>query len=1284
MGYLFAVITVLLINPVVFAQGVLINEYMTGNLAAIADEDGRYPDWFELYNNSFDPVSLNGWTICDHPSDTLPWPIPNFELSAFQRVLFFASAKNKGQLAPFNETVIRPGDPCRYLVPASEPAFGWYWPDINDSDWQRGRLSLGYGDGDDSTIVPATTSLYIRIDFNVDNVSDLEYAILHADYDDGFVAYVNGEEVARANVGGLPPRFDSTSVDEHEAVMWAGGRPELFFVPTIGALVRQGRNVLAIQVHNSDPASDDLSIIPFFTLGLKRQPVVTRDPVEALRGFLLQMHTDFKLAGENDTLILRRGDGTVVDEVIVQDVPSNMSRGRAPDGSNDWRIFQIPTPGEPNPLVGGTVVTPKPLMSPLPGFYTTPITVTIRDTITQANIYYTLDGSTPDESSIFYTGPFVLDTSCVVRAVARIPGELLSPDRVRSYIIGPRPTLPVISLSMKPDDLWNPETGMYVLGPTYDPLPPFRGANFWQNWERPVHVEMFETNGLEAFEVDAGLKIHGGWTRSFPQKSLRIMARAKYGDPNIAYRVFPDWSFDKFESLVLRNGGSDWDHAIFRDDLLTGLMREDFPYISAYRPAIIYLNGAYWGILNIRQQMNEQFVAERRNVDPSEVDEFEIWGEKVNGEWDAYTELVEFFNTRDLSLADNYRIAEEMVDIDEFIKYNAVNIYVDNGDWPGNNNRLFRIRRPGEKWHWFLLDLDFGFGLHADSSWVHNSLADALDPDGPVWPNPPYATLYLRKLCENPIFRAKFINGFANLMNFQFKPDNVLRHMNEKKATIQGEVERHLVRWDRNLAEWEEKVATIPPFAHNRPAAMRQFLEERFNLPGHASITLSCNPPVGGDIKINGRNIIPTGWSGIYFRTVPIVLDAVPLPGYRFIGWTGGSASTDSRITITLDNDRSLTAIFALAPGLVGLPVINEINYHSLDSFDTGDWVELYALDGEVNLSDWSLSDQDSTHHYVFPIGTTIPSGQYLVVAEDTMKFHRFFPGMNNVLGNMGFGLDGNGDQVRLLSSRLETIDSVRFNDIPPWPGEADGLGATLELIDPALRNEDSTNWRASLVRNGSPMASNRYNQPGQFQLLSPPDGASVRNDSVLVRWSKSVDNDPGDTVRYVIEWSRTGNFPASSAPTLDTFTYITDVPANLARVSHVTDGLPEGMTIFWRVRAMDTRNFTTIAAPGDSGWSFTINLPVLPTEFGLRPVFPNPFNSRVTVTVDVAVAGEVSLAFYNLLGQVVYANRSVMQAGSHKFFFPSVGEDHMASGIYWVRVSQADKSAIAKLVLVR
>jgi hypothetical protein len=1269
-----------------YGQDVVINEFMSSNQRAVADDEGKFPDWFELYNRAASPVSLSGWTITDHPTDTSRWQLPPVTLAPSEHILIWASGSTDFQPARFHETVIQPGDGCRYVIPTSEPDQSWTWPNIDDNSWTYARLSLGYGDGDDTTQIPQCGSVYVRMSFHIADSASIRYGLLHLDYDDGFVAYMNGVEIARRNIHGLPPTFDSLALDDHEAQMYEGGLPELFRIDNLPSLIHPGRNVLAIQLHNASSHSTDLSLIPFFTIGTESSPPNPRGMPAAIVGIAIPYHASFKLGGGSDTLLLKRDDGTTADSVFVRDMPSDISFGRAPDGSDVWKLFRPPTPGNPNSATGGNIATPRPRIDPPAGFFAGPVTVTLTNDSASAQIFYSLDGSPPNERDHLYTGPFQLDTSTVVRIMAQIPGELPSSDRVTSYIIGPPPTMPIASLSIHPLHLWDPETGIYVLGPNYDPNPPHRGANYWQDWERPVHIEFFEMDGSVGFEQDAGVKIHGGWTRYFPQKSLRLLARSKYGAGSINYRFFPNRDYTRWESILLRNGGSDWDHTMFRDALMTGLVADEDIDISAYRPSIVYINGAYWGIQNLREVMNEHYVAQRYDVDADSVDVMEIWGgPPMSGDREAYWAMQEFLSTHDLSDPTNYRQAREIIDIPKFITYSVTNIYVNNGDWPGNNNRFYRIKRPGAKWTWFLIDLDFGFGLHDTSGYRYNSLADALDPNGTSWPNPAYATFHLRKLCESPQFRYDFINGFADLINFRFRPDLVLRQLDEKKTALLPEIDRHLARWDRDHQEWDAKVEEERPFIQNRPEFMRQFVIDEFNLPGAATLTLESNPTAGGEIFINGRLAPTSPWSGVYFQGVPISLEARPASGYRFSGWTGGIAGMERRVVFGLPGDRTITALFTRDTGVHGIPVINEINYHSALDFDTGDWIEIYARDADVDLGDWSLTDADTTHRFRFPLGTVIPAGGFLVVAEDTARLDSLMPGLNRVIGNLGFGFSAAGDMIRILDHLDAVMDSVTYDDLPPWPIEADGGGSTLELIDPNVPNDRAQNWRASAQPHGSPSVSNRYNAPGRFRLLYPADGARVPLDSVRVVWSRSIDPDPADTVTYLLEWSRYPNFNLPlSIVVLDTFFTISQAPPATAGVDAEPDGLIDRQTIYWRVTARDASGTMTVSNQGSSGWSFNVFLILTPTEFRVHPVFPNPFNEQAWMRIDIPWQDDIEIRLFSLKGELLYSESGQQSLGVYNFRVPPDGMQNWESGIYFATVKYRGNTTTRKMVLLK
>jgi hypothetical protein len=175
------------------------------------------------------------------------------------------------------------------------------------------------------------------------------------------------------------------------------------------------------------------------------------------------------------------------------------------------------------------------------GFYSQPQTLILTSNQSNAAIHYTLNGNEPTDSSPLYTAPLQISQTTVVRARCTGSGITAGPIATNTYIIGRQPNLAVISLTTAPANLWDPDSGIYVLGPNASSELPYYGANFWQDWEKPVHVEFFEPDGVQGFELEAGLQIFGGWSRACAQKPLAIFARGKYGTSEINYRIFRIW-----------------------------------------------------------------------------------------------------------------------------------------------------------------------------------------------------------------------------------------------------------------------------------------------------------------------------------------------------------------------------------------------------------------------------------------------------------------------------------------------------------------------------------------------------------------------------------------------------------------------------------------------------------------------------------------------------------------------------------------------------------------------
>ena len=306
------------------------------------------------------------------------------------------------------------------------------------------------------------------------------------------------------------------------------------------------------------------------------------------------LHTNFKIKSDGETLLLSDSTGFVIDQVMTIKTLSDQSWGRQPDGNTAWFIFNQSTPGTINNTIGYSAYSSQVKYSFIPGFYQGTISVEITCASANAEIRYTTDCSEPDQNSILFSEPVTINKTTVLRArsfeTGLLPGKVLT----YTYFLNQDITLPVISLSTNHEHLFDSQTGIY--------------ENFWEEWERPVHFEFFETDGTQKVNVDAGIMIGGGATRARPQKTFRIYFRSQYETNKINYQIFPDLPVFEFTTLFLRNSGNDWDQTHFRDGFLQTLVNDLDLDTQAYRPAVTFLNGEYWGISNILERLTEDYI----------------------------------------------------------------------------------------------------------------------------------------------------------------------------------------------------------------------------------------------------------------------------------------------------------------------------------------------------------------------------------------------------------------------------------------------------------------------------------------------------------------------------------------------------------------------------------------------------------------------------------------------------------------------------------------------------
>jgi hypothetical protein len=1072
--FLFLVISVKLHSQV------LLNEFSSANISILADEDGEYNDWIELYNHSGSEINLGGYHLSDNASFLKKWTIPAVPLKPYSYLLIFASGKNRTALPVAYKTIISRDAEWQYIVPDKEIGDSWKNTGYDASVWNTGSSGFGYGDNDDSTVLNNIISVFIRKEFTVTDLEDIKDLVLSIDYDDGFVAYINGHEIARNNLGTTSPvPFNQlTGSLSREATMYQGGFPEKFIIQNPLLYLVEGVNVIAIQGHNSDPASSDFTLIPILTIGLSDPRSADSVPSYIqLKG--RRLHTNFKISDEGETLIISRPDSSVLDSVSPIIMSADLSYGRKPDGEDSWFYFAVSTPGTSNITKGynsndGDTV----IFSSGGGYYPGGVNLLLTSTNHSDSIFYTIDGSEPTVLSSRYLNPISVLSNSIIRAVSiksdRLPGVIST----NTYITK-KHSLPVVCLSTNPANLWDNKTGIYVLGPNASPDPPNFGANFWEDWERKAHMELYDVSGIKQIDQDIGIKIFGSWSRAFPQKSLALFARKEYGKGSFDYKVFKDKPIEKFEALVLRNGGNDWDQAMMRDGLTSTLIRDMDIDRQAFQPSVVYINGEYWGILNIREKVNTNYLAENHFVNPDNVNMLEFNGSIIDGTNNAYMDMIYYLDNNTLENEQKYDAVSRKIDINNYIQYQLAEIYINNKDWPGNNMKYWNTTDQGSLWRWIIYDTDFGFSIWEEEAYNFNTLAFALEPNGPDWPNPPWATLLFRRMVSNEGFRNEFINQYADRLNTNFKEEKVNATIDSIKQVFLPEIGDHLARWELSNENWQYNYSTIKNFARYRPTYARMHLRSQFNLGQMLDIKVEIDDPGTGTVRIN--SIIPKEYPfyGIYFKDLPIKLTAIPAPGYKFIKWQMGSLVSNSvSLDYNMAESRNFQAVFAPAKNSDTKIVINEINYNSSPTIDTKDWVELYnAGNSTVNLKNWIISDGGPETGYIFPVDYSFTPGMHIVVCRDAAAFRLFWPRISNITGDMDFGLSSSGDDINLYDSDGNLVDFVSYTPNAPWPTDANGTGASIELTDPFSDNNSGKNWKSGPI-GGTPGTINLHTVP--------------------------------------------------------------------------------------------------------------------------------------------------------------------------------------------------------------
>lgn len=572
-------------------------------------------------------------------------------------------------------------------------------------------------------------------------------------------------------------------------------------------------------------------------------------------------------------------------------------------------------------------------------------------------IYYTLDGSDPDENAFLYTEPIVIDDATAHDNVYslrtdvsagflaeeiekysfndpgyKIPDYLIdkctvvkaaycdfdgnfSETETKSYFVGYHDKkgyngLNIISITTDPDNLFDYDTGIYVLGRIYDdynlqqeePWWWWWRANYYMSgmeWERKADIQIFDAGRNLVLDRKCGIRVQGGGSRGRVPRNINLYAREQYDGENRFYVDLFGTGYMADTITLFAGGGVD---AKLQDMLIAKLMSDRNYTTMSYKPYVAFLDGEYWGLYWLTEKYDAAYLGYTFNVEKKDIVMIKN-GELEEGEQEdftLYTELMEYMSNADMSIHENYEYACEMIDMQSYIDYYATETYIGRyQDWPVQNEALWRSRETGNeefrdgKWRWMLFDVNSG-GLSSDIIEM-DTFRITMD-----------RSAMFRNLCRNDEFKQRFVLTFMDLVNTSFAEENIDPIISEYITLMEEPMPRYLKRFfgTEDESRFIAAVEDVQRFFHQRKPYIVQHLKDDFGLKGVlAPVMVSINDKDAGKVIVNTAQI-PFDeaciWKGEYYTDYPITITVVANEGYHFVRWEDDIPSENEEIEVNI------------------------------------------------------------------------------------------------------------------------------------------------------------------------------------------------------------------------------------------------------------------------------------------------------------------------------------------------------------------------------------------------
>ena len=729
------------------ADKIKISELMVKNDATLLDSDGEFSDWFELVNTSDSPVSLAGWRVSDG-EDKSGWSFPDVTIDAGGYLLVFASSKESAG-TELHASFSLSEDETLYLY-APENYLADSAPNVST---MADHSSVRRADGSFEDCIWPTPGYSNDADgyelFCAAHTASSPLVINEVMvYNDSYNRQPNGEYydwVELKNVSEEPIMLAEyyLSDDKDNPMLWR--LPERYLDP--GAL---------LVVHCS--GNSDLS---------------TSDTV----------HSNFSLNSTSERLYLTSAaQQRVTDYVWLHDIFKDWTVGRM-DGQSGFFYLSSPSPWSGNRGNAYRYISDQPVSLGEDGIYNDVTSVSV-ELEGSGRIFYTTDGSRPDESSAEYTEPITLDKTTVIRAINVQDGAAPSRAITLSYIINENHTLPVLSLSTDSPSTFS---GIYY--------------NKRKYYEIPANISYFEDGS--SFNIDCGLKMKGWTSLENPKKSMGVSFRGCYGDDMLDYDIFGS-DVTEFSSLSIR-AGQDYPLAIIRNELFQELcleMGDNVPTQNS-KYCILYLNGSYYGIYCLKEDFSKQYYASHKGVNKSDVT---MLKSPVALSSAVYQEVYQFCRDNDMSLDENYDHICSVLDIDNVVDWFLIEGYTANSDVNGNM-RYFKLN-DGGKWQIAFYDLDWTF------NYASNCFTNITDSNREV-----QVSQLINRLLTNARFREQLLSRYSELVSTTLSNEHVLAKIDELQALLEPEVPRERDQWGSDVDGWHYRLDELRSFITNNDYA---------------------------------------------------------------------------------------------------------------------------------------------------------------------------------------------------------------------------------------------------------------------------------------------------------------------------------------------------------------------------------------------------------------------------------------------------------------------------------